>query len=234
MKGAHLDRVLRSLEPPMRALSRQALVLGAALLVSASASESGFAISPVVTGGVLQHGQNVTVWGSGAPPDAVVAVTLHTPTPPYHVVVDGIAGPDGGWSVSLPAQPVRWNAQLDALETTNGVKLSTNVSFGIVTLCAGQSNMDMPVACHMTNKTACFFPKPAFHADNGTSEVAAAGRYANKIFMIKAVNSKYEKTHGPEWQTASPATTYTSFPAAFSAVCWYTGKSLYEQLGGTT
>ena len=55
---------------------------------------------------------------------------------------------------------------------------------------SAQSNMDMPVACHLPNKTACFFPKRAFHADNGTAECAAAGRYTDKIFMIKAVNSK--------------------------------------------
>jgi len=43
--------------------------------------------------------------------------------------------------------------------------------------------MDMPVACHLANRTAC---TGVFHADNGTAEVAAAGRYyAGKISMIK-------------------------------------------------
>ena len=92
--------------------------------------------------------------------------------------------------------------------------------------------MDMPVACHLPNRTACFHPKLAFHADNGTAECAAAGRYAGKIWMMKAVNSKYN--HVPAWQTATTAMQFNSYPAAFSAVCWYTGKSLFEQLGGST
>lgn len=92
--------------------------------------------------------------------------------------------------------------------------------------------MDMPVACHLSNRTACFYPKLAFHADNGTAECAAAGRYTGKIWMMKAVNSKYN--HVPTWQTATTAMQFNSYPAAFSAVCWYTGKSLFEQLGGST
>lgn len=92
--------------------------------------------------------------------------------------------------------------------------------------------MDMPVACHLPNRTACFYPKLAFHADNGTAECAAAGRYTGKIWMMKAVNSKYN--HAPAWQTATTTMQYSSYPAAFSAVCWYTGKSLFEQLGGST
>lgn len=94
--------------------------------------------------------------------------------------------------------------------------------------------VDMPVACHETNRTECFVPKPKFYADNGTAEVAAADRYANKIFMIKAVSSKYEVVNKPHWQTASSDTGYLSFPGAYSAVCWYTGKALFEKLGGDT
>jgi hypothetical protein len=78
----------------------------------------------------------------------------------------------------------------------------------------------MPVACHLPNRTACFYPKRAFHADNGTAEVAASGRYSGKIFMLKAVNSKYEATRKPHWQTATASDAFDAFPAAFSAVCW--------------
>ena len=89
--------------------------------------------------------------------------------------------------------------------------------------------MDMPVACHLANRTAC---TGVFHADNGTAEVAAAGRdYAGKISMIKAVQSKYEKRQKPQWRTASSVITSSYiYPAAFSAVCWYTGKALFNEL----
>ena len=183
--------------------------------------------SAIVGDGVLQHGEPTAVWGVGAQGGAAVVVTLHTQPP---ATVHTVANAGGSWSLQLPAQPVAWHVPLTAL--SDGAAANTTVSFGKVVLCAGQSNMDMPVACHLTNKTACFTPKPAFHADNGTAEVAAAGRYADKIFMQKAINSKYK--HAPAWQTASSGTGFQDYPGAFSAVCWYTGKSLFEKLGSDT
>ena len=41
--------------------------------------------------------------------------------------------------------------------------------------------------------------------------------------MIKAVNKKYN--HAPGWETATPGTL-----APFSAVCWYTGKAMRDNL----
>ena len=155
--------------------------------------------SAIVGDGVLQHGEPTAVWGVGAQGGAAVVVTLHTQPP---ATVHTVANAGGSWSLQLPAQPVAWHVPLTAL--SDGAAANTTVSFGKVVLCAGQSNMDMPVACHLTNKTACFTPKLAFHADNGTAEVAAAGLYANKIFMQKAVNQRYN--HAPAWQTASSET----------------------------
>jgi hypothetical protein len=208
------------------------LLLAAATGVVADESAPVFHFSSIVAGGVLQHGEPAAVWGEGAQPGAAVVVTLSLGDGAPPAVVDAEANAGGNWNASLPTQPVRWRVAL--LAVSDGAHANTTVSFGAVVHCAGQSNMDMPVACHFTNKTQCFFPKRAFHADNGTAEVAAAGRYTDQIWMIKAVNSKYETVNKPHWQTATSDDSFSSFPAAFSAVCWYTGKSLFEMLGGDT
>lgn len=185
--------------------------------------------SRVIQGGVLQRGERTAVWGEGAKAGATVVVTLHTNPP---AVVHTEATSAGHWNLTLPVQSAAWNVKLSAV--SDGVSTSTSVSIGVVIQCAGQSNMDMPVACHLPNRTACYHPKLAFHADNGTAEVGAAGQYTDKIFMLKAVNSKYERVNKPHWQTATSTAAFNSYPAAFSAVCWYTGKSLFEKLGSDT
>ena len=95
---------------------------------------------------------------------------------------------------------------------------TTVVSFGEVVLCSGQSNMAMPVS----NKPG------GFQADNGTAECAAApARYGGKISLVFATSSKYH--HVPSWTGVDAASL-----GKFSAVCWYTGKELFERLGGDT
>lgn len=183
--------------------------------------------SEIIANGVLQRSVNTTIWGEGATPNTNVKITLHTSSP--YVVVSS-SDTFGKWSAQLPAQAASWNVKLSAV--THSDSAETVVSFGIVLLCAGQSNMDMPVACHLTNQSACNYPKRQFYADNGTAEVAAAGRYKNKIFMIKAVQSKYEKRIKPKWTTATTDYGPKAYPAAFSAVCWYTGKYLFQKLEG--
>ena len=206
-----------------------ACTVGVASSVSGDRADPQLQFSQVIQGGVLQHGERTAVWGEGAKAGATVVVTLHTsPVAVVHTKAES----SGLWELMLPAQPAAWHVQLSAV--SDGVSTNTSVSIGVVVQCAGQSNMDMPVACHLPNRTACFHPKLAFHADNGTAEVAAAGRYTDKIFMLKAVNSKYERVNKPHWQTSTPTAAYNDYPAAFSAVCWYTGKNLFEKLGGNT
>jgi hypothetical protein len=95
-----------------------------------------FRFSGIVAGGVLQRGEPVAVWGEGAKPGAGVVVTLHAE--PSAVVIDAEANSDGRWLLSLPAQPTGWGVALSAL--SDGVSTRTNVSFGVVVQCAGQSN----------------------------------------------------------------------------------------------
>jgi hypothetical protein len=83
-----------------------------------------------------------------------------------------------------------------------------------------------------------------FSAANGTAEAAAAGRYTGKISLMglqtRLPNGTYcprrskndpPCTPYPEWNNADAGTTGTV--AQFSAVCWYTGKALFEKLGAS-
>jgi hypothetical protein len=79
----------------------------------------------------------------------------------------------GDWEVTFPPQQVQWGVQLTAkassrsltqpptasASTTTVSTAHTTVNVGEVVMCAGQSNMDMPVACSFENKTACYHPK---------------------------------------------------------------------------
>jgi len=93
---------------------------------------------------------------------------------------------------------------------------SLSVSFGDVLMCAGQSNMDMTVNW------------PKFHADNGTAECEAAGLYTGGISLkTVAGRGNLGVNRSKHWFAVTPETlTY------YSAMCWYTGKALYEHHRG--
>jgi len=160
-------------------------------------------------GAVLQRGKNVSVWGSGASG----GVTLYLDG--KHVAAAALDS-NGGWTATLPPHMASFNNELVA--SSRAGNSSVSLSFGDVLLCSGQSNMDMP----LWNKLG------GFQADNGTAEVAAASRYTGGIFLWKQVQSKYHNLNA--WETAS-SQALNKIPS-FSALCWYTGRSHYDHLGG--
>ena len=118
---------------------------------------------------------------------------------------------------------------------------SSIVRIGETILCSGQSNMQMPVSNYKVG---------GFSASNGTAEIAAAGRYTDRISLMTLQtpfpeptmppwngsraclsDSPPDCTPAPEWNAVSPGPNGTLH--GFSAVCWYTGKALYERLGET-
>jgi hypothetical protein len=200
-------------------------------------------------GAVLQMERPVPVWGTCAADDPAAAVAAiaagavrAAPPPMLSVRLDGIEvasarcwhTSDGGrWNATLPPQRAGYGRQLAvavALDAGAGARRAPaqsarthptqrSLSFGVVLLCSGQSNMAMGVggagAFHKPNK-------PPFSADNGTAESAASGRFTGKIWFREDTNDTYK---GPKssWQPVSPHTL-----PGFSAVCWYAGKALYE------
>ena len=185
---------------PVAALS--VLLLGARVVASAATLDAMFS-----TGAVLQMGRPVPVWGSAAAPHQDVSVSLDGT-----IVATGVAKADGSWAATLPPQPAAYNRTLSVAGS------ASTISFGVVLLCSGQSNMAMGVggagAFHKPGK-------PPFSADNGTVESAASGRFTGKIWFREDTNDTYV---GPKrrWMPVAPHTL-----PGLSAVCWYSGKAIF-------
>jgi hypothetical protein len=95
-----------------------------------------------------------------------------------------------------------------------------DVRYGHVILCSGQSNMHMPVASRS---------EEFFHATNGKSEAAAASDYVGKVFLnVRPPDEDHSTARFNTWVDVSPDEVFD-----FSALCWYTGKNLYNNLGGS-
>jgi len=157
-------------------------------------------------GAVLQRDtKDVPVWGTSNASE----VSLYLDEKKIATVP---VSASGQWKVYLEANAAAYNRTLTVADTSGNV--SVIVSFGEVLICAGQSNMGMQVGPS----------ERGFDADNGTAESAAAGRYTGRIWL----RSKQSRNpNATSWFTVTPE----SLPS-FSAVCWYTGKSLFESLGG--
>ena len=188
-----------------------------------------------LNGAVLQRDVPITVWGRGVPGDRV-ELTLDGAR-----VARGQADADGRWEVTMPPQPTAWSRTLAVSGDSAAVAVPTVVKVGVVVLCSGQSNMQMPVA-HWD--PCCDVPPAArdqkkrcscFSADNGTAESAAAGVYTGKISLAsletpfpkpaawRGDNCKYPWTNAscvshPTWNDALPGPNGTVH--GFSAVCW--------------
>lgn len=158
-------------------------------------------------GAVLQRNSNAAVWGTiqGAGPVSLYVDGVH--------VSDASVDASGNWTASLSPHEAAFGKTLTAVSKAGNA--SVTVNFGDVLLCAGQSNMDMPVSGK----------EGGFQADDGPAEVARSSKYTGGIWLWKQVQSIYSSSES--WAEASP----TSMGKQ-SAVCWYTGKNYYESLDG--
>lgn len=164
---------------------------------------------------------------------------MAAPRPP---VATGTADATGRWEVKVPPQPTSWGRNLSVWDgSLTDSPVRTVVRIGLVVLCSGQSNMQMPVA----HWNPCCDIAPAdrdpekpcacFSADNGTAESAAAGQYTGKISLAsletpfpkpaswRGENCKYPWTNAscvshPTWNDALPGPNGTVH--GFSALCW--------------
>jgi sialate O-acetylesterase len=161
---------------------------------------------------VLQRDMNVPVWG-WADPDESVTVTLGS----HHIATT--AGKVGRWSVKLPPLQVPPAGQSYELTVVgkNTIRLS-NVTVGEVWICAGQSNMEMPLG---TIGTA--WGKGIY---NSELEVAGA-RYPDiRLFTVwKHTPLAPQEDCQGSWSECSPETAY-SFPAP----AYFFGRRLHKEL----
>lgn len=170
-------------------------------------------LASTLTGGyaVLQRGVPASVYGCARPHESVT-VRVGDDEP-----VTASSNAAGEWFVKIAPQPSRYNATLVVRASAENTRsASAVVSFGEVVLCSGQSNMGMSVGNN---------GEPHFRADNGTAECAASVAFTGRVSLLFASQRKF--SHVASWATVDPKGL-----GKFSAVCWYSGKSLFERLGG--
>lgn len=151
---------------------------------------------------VLQRGENVPVWGTAEPGEAVkvtFAGQMHQTK----------ADKDGKWRVKLSSMKENSKAA-DLVIAGNNMITLKNVLVGEVWVCSGQSNMQWTVS----------------QAANPEQEVAAA-----KFPMIRMFNIERETAETPQtdckgkWLEANPQNA-----GNFSAVGYFFGRHLHQEL----
>ena len=175
---------------------------------------------------VLQRApQRAVVWGFGNP-NAVTNLTMNGKT--YSTISRSDfanAQNESIWSVTLDAITVEGPFDIKASQKlTTGTWLNitiTDVLFGDVWICSGQSNMQMSLNMIY----------------NGTQEIQSAGNYSKiRVFTAALKNSTVpvEELLGIllQWSVASPQSIGGPDWTYMSSVCWLYGRMIHQGLSG--
>ena len=176
------------------------------LLAAAPAALAQVRLPRLVSSGmVLQREQPVRIWG-WAKAGEVVAVAFQGKTYP------ATTSPDGQWRVTLPAQKAGGPYSL-TITASNRIELK-DILVGDVWLCAGQSNMELPmrrvrdkypeVIAQASNPRIRQFDVPMRYAFTGPKADVTGGSWvaatpetvlnftAVGYFFAKEINAKYQ------------------------------------------
>ena len=173
---------------------------------------------------VLQRAPHrAVVWGFG---DSGVVTTLQMNGQIYRTVSESTPVNEFGesiWSVTLDPQPASGpyaiHVQQPLINGTLVTLTVSNVLFGDVWLCSGQSNMQMTVS----------------QIYNGSDEIANADRFPN----IRVFTAALQPSDTPveelieirlSWSQASPQSVGGADWDYMSAVCWLYGRMIHQAL----
>jgi len=165
---------------------------------------------------VLQRAPlQASLWGWSKQAGASVTVTLQG------TVYKGTADSTGRWEIHLPPQQASTTGvTLTVASSAGEAQALSNVLFGDVWMCSGQSNMQMTVSMVF----------------NATAEIANAANYPNiRLFTVGQGNisltplTEFGSIVQP-WSVASPSSVGGKDWAYFSAACRFFGKDLYDRL----
>eukprot|EP01102_Stenamoeba_stenopodia_P007032 TRINITY_DN1964_c0_g1_i2.p1 TRINITY_DN1964_c0_g1~~TRINITY_DN1964_c0_g1_i2.p1 ORF type:complete len:561 (+),score=125.97 TRINITY_DN1964_c0_g1_i2:142-1683(+) len=164
---------------------------------------------------VLQQApQSAVLWGWTSAPSSKVVVSFNGNN--YTATSDDT---DGLWTVSLPPTSASFQAYTIELASSAGDQATlTNVLFGDVYICGGQSNMQFTVS----------------EAFNASTEIQDANNYPNiRLFTVgqgtySNVSLANLATVEQPWSVASNTSVGGDDWAYFSAVCWFFVRDVYE------
>ena len=149
---------------------------------------------------VIQRGRPVLLSGTTVP-DGVVMVTFADQT--HAAKADG----SGRWQADFPARDAGEDLQLSVTDS-DGSASSTDLAFGDVWLCSGQSNMEYPLR----------------RALNGDGEVQSAGDPKLRLMKVPqqlAQSPARRFANPPSWQPTTPDSAKD-----FSAACYFLAREL--------
>jgi sialate O-acetylesterase len=156
---------------------------------------------------VLQRDRSVRIWGD-ADPGAEVVIAIAGAE-----VRTRAGAQDGKWEAMLPAQPAGGPHELKVRSSTGATRTVTDVLFGDVWLCSGQSNMEMPVR----------------RVVNSDVEIAGSANERIRLLSVDRRSSSAARRDfmAPvKWQAARSGTV-----DEFSAVCYFLGRDLQAATG---
>lgn len=162
---------------------------------------------------VLQRGRSLPFWGWTTPGQTVTVAAAGK-------TARANADQSGYWKATLPALPVGGPIQV----TVQGPQSVTlhNVLVGDVWVCSGQSNMEFGIG----------------NAINAEQEIAAADYPQIRLFTVqKKIALKPQTALGRDpaqlmglWSVCTPQTVRTGGWNGFSAVGYFFGRNLYQNL----
>ncbi|MDE0554161.1 MAG: 9-O-acetylesterase, partial [Candidatus Poribacteria bacterium] len=158
---------------------------------------------------VLQRDMEVPIWGWASASEEVT-INLSPEDEGVESVFSTtvIADAEGNWQVKLPARQAGGPYTLRVIGS-NTLKL-TNILFGEVWVCSGQSNMQWAVSA----------------SKDSEAEIAAANYPNIRLFYVPRVPSGLlQNDVEADWYETTPETI-----ANFSAVAYYFGRKLYKNL----
>lgn len=158
---------------------------------------------------VLQRDMPVTFWGWASEAEEV-GVTLQAETPDAAAIFSetAVADSEGNWQLVLPATAAGGPYTV-RVAGSNVIEL-TNVFFGEVWVCSGQSNMEWPVRA----------------SQDSEAEIAAADYPLIRLFNIPhRPSGLLQDDVAAEWRETAPETIRD-----FSAVAYYFGRKLHKNL----
>jgi sialate O-acetylesterase len=191
----------------------------AALPLTASSAELRMAPS-LTSNMVLQQAQSIRVWGE-AQPRRTIRVTLGSES------ATTVAQADGHWHLELKPREASFTAlKLTVTDAVHTIEL-TNILIGEVWLCAGQSNMAMPVAEANAEREAAAWSK-----NDGIRFLTLARRPFTKLpegdvfdRLRPTAENKAQFIEVGQWQMCQSSTV-----GQMSAVAYWFARELCQRL----